>query len=257
MSQKKAYWGQFDARSEEIAKALEQRPDVIEMSKGELFLASVANILRHEYGFVAAADIDTPVDAKGDWIPLFTYPCIEYIAQFDLRDKRVFEWGSGASTLYWMSRARSVISIESDPEWFRRMNARKAENVELVLDQSDGYPGQIERREELFDLIVIDGSGYRYDCATLAHRKLARGGMIILDNADWHAMSAGVLKAAGLIQVDFSGFKVTESHTSTTSVFLHREFAFETLQSTQPAYAMGAKCALSRWDRPQVGVPDA
>lgn len=256
MSRKKAYWGQFDARPETI-KGLEQRPDVVEMSKGELFLASIANILRHEYGFVAATDLDTPLDANGAWIPLFTYPCIEYIAQFDLRDKRVFEWGAGASTLYWMSRARSVVSIESDPTWFERMIAMKDENVELILDEGDGYPGQILRQDGLFDLIVIDGGGYRYDCAMLAHRKLAPGGMIILDNADWHAMSAGQLKAAGLIQVDFSGFKVTESHASTTSVFLHREFDFKTLQPSQPAYAMGAKRTLSRWDQPQVGGPQA
>ncbi|MBN8212210.1 MAG: hypothetical protein J0M09_04770 [Xanthomonadales bacterium] len=256
MPKKKTFWGQFDARPENIS-SLEQRPDAIEMSKGELFLASIANILRHEYGFVAATDAETPHDAKSAWIPLFTYPCIEYISQFDIRDKRVFEWGAGASTLYWMSRARAVTSIESDPVWFERMNGLKTGNVDLILDQGDGYPGQILLQDGLFDIIVIDGAGYRYDCATLASRKLAPGGMIILDNADWHAMSAGELKATGLIQVDFSGFKVTESHASTTSVFLHREFDFKTLLSSQPAYAMGAKRALSRWDRPQVGQPDA
>ena len=61
--------------------------------------------------------------------------------------------------------------------------------------------------------------------------------MIILDNPAWHPTSASVLKESGLIQVDFSGFKVTESHASTTSVFLQRDFDFQTLQARQPAIA--------------------
>lgn len=59
--------------------------------------------------------------------------------------------------------------------------------------------------------------------------------MIIPDNSDWHPMSAGLLKKSGLIQVDFSGFKGTESHTSTTSVFLQRDFDFKTVQARRPA----------------------
>lgn len=246
-----AFWGQFKPRPEH--GDLAQRPDVIAMSRGEMFLAALANILRHDYGVVAAADADTPRDANGAWIPMFTYPCVEYISQFDIRDKRVFEWGAGASTMYWMARARSVVSVENDPEWYERMLRAKADNVELILDRGDGYPGQLLRREGQFDIIVIDGAGYRYDCAAIAPGKLAPGGMIVLDNADWHPESAARLKASGLIQVDFSGFKVNESHASTTSLFLHREFDFKTLSPSQPAYCMGAKRTLSSWDRPQAG----
>ena len=59
-----------------------------------------------------------------------------------------------------------------------------------------------------------------------------------------------MLRDQGLIQVDFSGFKVTEFHASTTSVFLHRDFAFPTREPMQPAYAVGAKRLMSEWDQP-------
>jgi predicted O-methyltransferase YrrM len=248
-----AFWGQFKPRPEH--GDLAQRPDVIAMSRGEMYLAALANLLRHDYGVVAAADADAPVDASGNWIPMFTYPCIEYIAQFDLRDKRVFEWGAGASTMYWMTRAKSVTSVENDQAWYERMLQTKADNVEMILDRGDGFPWQILRQDGLFDIIVIDGAGYRYDCADIAPRKLAPGGMVILDNADWHPESAARLKAAGLIQVDFAGFKVNESHASTTSVFLSRDFDFKTLAPTQPVFAMGAKRTQSTWDRPQARRP--
>lgn len=227
------------------------------MSKGEMYLAACSNILRHDYGFVAATDAETPRDANGDWIPLFTYPCIEYIRQFDLRQKRIFEWGSGASTLFFMARAKTVISVESDSIWFERMTKLKAMNVEIILDASDSFPFRIREAAGLFDVIIIDSADYRYDCAMEAIKKLAPGGMIILDNSDWYPKSAAELKKSGLIQVDFSGFKVTESHTSTTSVFLHREFNFTTLVSSQPAYGLGSKRAISDSDRPYAKPPEA
>lgn len=254
MNRPRSYWGQFAAKPEDIRR-LEQRPDVIPMSKGEMYLAACSNILRHDYGFVAATDAETPVDANGDWIPLFTYPCIEYIGQFDLQQKRVFEWGAGASTLYLMARARSVTSVESNPLWFERMQTLKKANVRLILDQTDGFPFQIRNEEGLFDVIIIDSLDYRFDCATEAIKKLAPGGMIILDNSDWYPKTAAELKKSGLIQVDFSGFKVTESHASTSSVFLHREFNFTTTLSTQPSFCLGSKRIISEYDHPYAKAP--
>lgn len=243
------YWGSYSFQPGE-ADQLDRRPDVVSISRGELFLATCCDILRNGHGFVTATDSGTPHDAQGQWIPLFTYPCIEYIRQFDLAKKKIFEWGSGASTLYWMQRAQSVISVENNPQWYERVSQMKNERVILILDQTETFPYRIRDQNGPFDVIVIDGYGYRYDCAIEALQQLARGGMIVLDNSDWHPMTAGILRKSGLIQVDFSGFKVTESHTSTTSIFLHREFDFPTLDSIQPSYCIGAKRWLSGWDRP-------
>lgn len=250
----KACWGRFTAPAAEL-RELERRPDVITMSPGEMYLAACSDILRHGHGFVAATNAGAPTDAQGAWMPLFTYPCIEYIRQFDLRTKTVFEWGSGASTMYWMQRAASVTSVENNPQWHERISRMTNGAVRLILEESDRFPFCIRDEAGLFDLIVIDAFGYRYDCAAEAIRKLAPGGMIILDNAEWHPMTAEMLKKSGLIQVDFSGFKPTESHTSTTSVFLHRAFDFPTLEATQPAYCVGAKRLLSEWDRPYAKPP--
>lgn len=250
----KTLWGCFTAEDVQT-HSLELRPDVVAMSRGEMYLASCSNILRYGHGFVAATNASEPRDGAGNWIPLFTYPCVEYLQQFDLRQKRVFEWGSGASTLYWMQRAKSVTSIENNRKWFDTMSGMKNENVRLIFDETDRFPFQIRDVAEEFDVIVIDSYGYRYDCAAEAVGKLAPGGMIILDNSDWHPACAGLLKQSGLIQVDFSGFKVTESHASTTSVFLHRDFDFPTLQSRQPAYCVGAKPIVSGWDKPYAEPP--
>jgi hypothetical protein len=246
---KEAFWGIFSAKDVK-ARSLETEPGVVCMSKGEMYLAACANILRNGYGFVSATNKGSPKDARGNWMPLFTYPCVEFIRQFDLREKRVFEWGAGASTLYWMERAASVTSVENDPQWHKVMLRMKNDVVKLVFEETDRFPFLINDEQGLFDIVVIDSRGYRYDCASEAIKKLARGGMIILDNSDWHPRTAAALKKSGLLQVDFSGFKVMESHASTTSVFLHRDFDFPTLEARQPAYCVGAKRTLSDWDRP-------
>lgn len=247
----KTSWGVFSENDAE-KRNLEHDPGTVLMSRGEMFLASCNNIMRNGYGFVEATDAEYPKDADGNWIPLFTYPCIEYIQQFDLREKRIFEWGSGASTLYWMQRAKSVVSIENNRDWFNSLSKLKNSAVRLLLEETDQFPTLIKKETGQFDVIVIDSHGYRYDCAVEAVDKLAQGGMVILDNSEWHPMSARVLKDAGLIQVDFSGFKVTESHAATTSVFLHRDFNFPTIQPRQPSYCIGAKRVVSGWDRPLV-----
>jgi hypothetical protein len=252
MSAKTAYWGRLEGRPEQV-RAFEMRPDILPMPKGEMYLAALGNLLRNEYGFIAATEVGLPCDASGNPMPLFTYPCIEYLAQFDLREKSVFEWGSGASTLYWMTRAASIVSIENNPAWFERLRPQVSANVRLVLDSTAGFASQIDAHEGPFDIIVIDSYGYRFDCAAKAVDKLAPGGIVILDNAEWHPNSAAEIRRRGLIQVDFSGFKAGEFHASTTSLFLSRDFDFKTLQPNQPAFCMGAKRVLSAWDEP--GAP--
>lgn len=249
------YWGQFDTAKVDISE-LKHNPNVLELPRGEMYLATCNHILRSQYGFVRSAEEQRPVDVRGRPIPLYTYPAIEFLDQFDYRDKSVFEYGAGSSTLYWMERARRVVSIENDPAWFDQLKSVMRSNVELCLAQGDQFPYCIERYQERFDVIVIDGAGYRYDCAVLAVECLAEGGMVILDNADWYPNCAGLLRHAGLLQVDLSGFKPTESHTSTTSLFFDRRFDFPARSNVRPRFAMGAKQAhSSEWDRPYAQRP--
>jgi hypothetical protein len=244
------FWGGFN-ENQASGDRLKRHPEAIEMSKPEMFLASCINILRNVYGFNASVEAGFATDAKGNPLPLYTYPTIEYLVQFDLKDKTVFEFGAGASTLFWQERAKQVVSVENNQDWYQRLKPKLKTNATLLLATGDAFPWAIESLPQQFDIIVIDGAGYRYDCAVAALTKLAAGGMVILDNADWHPNTAAVLKQAGLLQVDMTGFKPCECHTSTTSVFFKRDFAFNTISNRQPEYGKGAKLIHSvDWDKP-------
>jgi hypothetical protein len=172
---------------------------------------------------------------------MYTYPAIEYLRQFDFSHLRVLEWGSGNSTLWWAKRCRNVVSIEHDPKWLDTLKSSLPSNtsIRLITDAAN-YVSRAGDECELFDIIVIDGL-YRYDCSIQAVKHLRPGGMIILDNADWHFESSKKLREYDLIQIDFTGFKPAHDDVQTTSVFLHRSFRPQPLYGVQPQSGLGSR----------------
>ena len=253
--QDKLYWG-FLRQQDNPGKDLGLNPNFVEMPREEVFLASCANILRNVYGYVESVRLGNAVDRNGAELPLYTYAAIEYLDQFDYSAKRVFEFGAGASTLYWMRRAREVVSVDNSREWCDKLAPRLAGNARVLFAEGAGLPAAIRQFEAPFDVIIIDSGGYRYDCAREAVGKLADGGLVVLDNADWHPATAALLKQSVLLQVDMTGFKPCYSHTSSTSLFFHRAFDFPTVAGRQPVFGLGAKRLHSAdWDRPSDTKP--
>jgi len=203
----------------------------------------------YSYGWLKTMKEKKCLNAKGEPIPWFTYPAIDFLAQFDYSDKEVFEYGSGYSTLFWSKRAKNVVAVESYKEWYEKIKQEVGSNVSMLLSSNDRheYAEQIEKYG-LFDIIVIDGIGEsRVLCAELAKKHLRKGGMIILDNSDLWIKSAGVLrKESGLIQIDFTGFLPIISNASSTSIFISRDFDFKHLLDHQPHKSVGQPAA--QWE---------
>jgi Methyltransferase domain len=213
--------------------------------------------LAFDYGHLRSGATGTSIDASATPIPWYTYPAIEYLRQIDFAEADVFEYGSGHSTLFWASRARSVTSVEDDRAWFDSLSRRLPPNCELILEPDlYAYPGVIERTGRSFDVIVIDGAARgntRLKCARRALNVLRAGGLIILDNADWLPESARVLRTAGLIQVDMTGFGPVNGYTWTTTLFLHRACALRPRSERQPEAGTGSWP--QTWERPPSAEP--
>jgi hypothetical protein len=150
-------------------------------------------------------------------IPWITFDAFDYLDANLSSDLRIFEWGSGGSTLYWLRRNASlIVSIEHDPQWFSRMSTMTdgSSNLDyrLVLpeilpagsasgDRSDpdayvaddpGFSGYTFQRYAAaidsfpvgyFDLVMIDGRA-RPACIKHGSVKVRTGGFLVLDNAD-------------------------------------------------------------------------
>jgi hypothetical protein len=182
----------------------------------------VARIILAEQGYSRSVVTGRPVDGDGSPIPWFTYPAIEYLKQFDFSGKRVFEYGSGNSSLFWAARSASVIAVESSEEWHRNVSAMAPSNLEVRLHTDrDGYVNSIAAGSDSFDIIVVDGK-WRNACVRACEPFLSDAGFIIIDNSDRHYRACDELRDKGYFQIDFSGCSPINRYASTTSLLLKR-----------------------------------
>lgn len=186
-------------------------------------LAQNVHALAMRQGQLRSMRAGRPVDAEGLPLPWYTYPALEYLAQFDFSDSRIFEFGAGSSSTYWAERAAEVISVDSDAGWFERVRAESLSNQRVLLrQQRDSYVGALHEQPGEFDVIVIDGR-WRHACTVVAPDKLSEGGLIILDNSDKYPDAARHLRERNLFEIDFSGFGPCNGYTWTTSLFLRAD----------------------------------
>ncbi len=153
--------------------------------------------------------------------PWISFEALDFVQGYlkERRDLRIFEYGSGGSTLFWLNlEIDNCVSIEHDPDWFDVIRKRatiyqnKALDYRLVLpeliagnlDANDPanpefylstapifanhsfyrYATQIDEfPDAYFDLILVDGRS-RPACLVHSVPKVKPGGIIILDNAD-------------------------------------------------------------------------
>jgi len=220
------------------------------------FSAKACKILLFDQAYFASVRDGEFLDREKNYLPWFTYPAIEALNNWDLSDKRVFEYGSGYSTLFWASRAREVVSVEHNRAWYEKIATLVPENVRLIFApiEKDEYHPSPELREQFnkyvgaidgsFQIIVIDGyarSRVRYQCAQMALNYLDPTGIIVLDNSDWLPATSMLLREANLIEVDLNGPVPGNSYTQTTSFFFTREFNFRPAGARQPVLPIGGR----------------
>jgi len=152
-------------------------------------------------------------------LPWLTYDAIHYLTAQVRPDLKVFEYGSGGSTLFWASRTSLCVSVEHDPAWAARLRPllSEAPQVELRLVAPEPLTGAPHAASEadfadpaqylssdaayagmsfrsyvtqidafpngFFDVVVVDGRA-RPSCVAHGVAKVRPGGMFILDNAD-------------------------------------------------------------------------
>ena len=156
-------------------------------------------------------------NSVADRIPWMTFSVIDFLKKISHSEMKVFEYGSGGSTLFWSSRVKDLISVEHDRSWFEKIKAELARqnitNVKYILSESHGIPDFEKRQiqiatdyissdpgysgksfedyaktidnfpDEDFDIVVIDGRA-RPSCILHSLKKVKRGGYLVVDNSE-------------------------------------------------------------------------
>ena len=191
----------------------------------ELHLTFITDKLRNDYGFLESSRSDVPVNNKNQIMPMYTYPCYEWLDSIDWTGSKVFEFGTGYSTVWWQNKKVDYYGVEDDGEWYQRIikliNGKQLK-VKYEIDLKK-YMKTIYDYDFKFDVIVIDGQ-VRFDCIKPALEKIKDNGMIIFDNSDWHKSCKEELDKTDLIPIHFHGFKPLHVDSETTSCYIGRKF---------------------------------
>jgi predicted O-methyltransferase YrrM len=108
------------------------------------------------------------------------------------------EFGSGRSTIWFAKRIKQLISIEHDTLWHQKVQKMLKDNminnVNLHLipknkREDSGKDAEYVKIVEWFapdsvDFVLVDGV-YREFCALRSLQIIRRGGILIIDNANW------------------------------------------------------------------------
>ena len=153
-----------------------------------------------------------PCDKDGKPIPWMNYPVITFLRQRLALEHRLFEYGSGYSTLFYIERVGSVVSVEYDPQWGSRIASRIGARAQLLYCPKDidgRYCRMIHEAGVEFDVVVVDGAD-RINCFREALLVLSRRGVVIVDDAHRARAYAPIFdmaREAGFRHLFFEGMK--------------------------------------------------
>jgi len=119
---------------------------------------------------------------------------LEHLRGLMMPDFKVFEWGSGGSTIWFAERCKELVSVDDHKKWFDIVlgwiRERDLRNVDLKF-----LPGKpwhkyadaiLEYPEAHFDLVFVDGRrSVRARCIENALIRIKPGGTLLIDNSNW------------------------------------------------------------------------
>ena len=171
-----------------------------------------------------------PVDQQEQPIPWLTYSAIHFIEQKLQSNFKIFEFGSGNSTLWFAKRVQEIISIEHEADYYNLIKDKLLKLPNVVykhLKLGVPYTSEILKYQEYFDIVIIDGRD-RIACAKNSLQALKSNGIIIWDNSDRERYQEGYdyLINNGFKRIDFRGAAPISHGELQTSVFYRKENCF-------------------------------
>ncbi len=184
--------------------------------------------------------------------PWITFPAVRFLERTVRPDWRVFEFGSGASTLFFALRCREVYTVEHDNGWAEKVQKSLDRlgifNCQLRLipaelkqisDQGkayfrygstfDGWEDHTfesyvksidDHPDRSLDLVLIDGRA-REACIQHAIAKVSPGGVLVLDNSERPSYQATMNEVPNnWFRLEFPGPSAKAEFFSKTTVWI-------------------------------------
>jgi hypothetical protein len=175
-------------------------------------------------GHLRSSLLSRSVDSRGRPLPWYTFPAIDFLSSIDFSGKEVLEIGGGQSTHWWAARAKAIVTLESDKDWFEILRAGAPSNVSLThisRHSAEQNSADVERfLSELnrkFDVVILDAMA-RARIATFISNYVSHEGVLICDNSDGYGIYEG-LRSSNMHRVDFWGYVPGARRKQATSIY--------------------------------------
>jgi hypothetical protein len=177
-------------------------------------------------GWTTSLKLGRPSGPGGEPMPWMNLPIIEFLRERLSKEQRVFEYGSGYSTLFFAERVDSVISIEHDQAWLQRVREMAPSNVQVFHFElrADGlYRQSVQLHGSAADVIVIDGRD-RVNCIRESIRDASERRVLILDDSERERYDSGLrfAQGAGYRLLHFVGLR-PGTHLAGRSTVMYRD----------------------------------
>ena len=167
-------------------------------------------------------------DENGEALPWMTYNAIEFLKNNLNKNHIVFEFGCGASTLFFAKRVKKVVSLETNKKWLEivkeklfKANLRNSE-IHLMEDGLDNQNYEIFAKNygEKFDFIIID-SIKRFQCCVNSISAIKPQGSVILDDSQRknYQKNFDFFLKNNFTKQDFVGIAPADLKIKNTSIF--------------------------------------
>jgi hypothetical protein len=201
-----------------------------------------------------------PLDLQLPWISVIAKNYIEnFLSKRPSPDIKVFEYGSGGSSLFFLKYASRVISVEHDTQWFELVRNRVMEkalpgwegllikpelmqegfkeipdkgnpldyysdDVKFAQYRWQAYASSIDQySDEYFDIVMVDGRS-RPSCLYHGAKKVKKDGLLILDNAErpYYLSSGTIRKEDFKLVCSSNGVAICSPQFTQTNVYIKR-----------------------------------
>ena len=157
--------------------------------------------------------------------PLLTFSFVDWLEDQDTKQKKLIEFGSGESTIYFSKKFQKVITYEDDDYYAQIINSHNLHNVELRIFSHGFYKNDIESLISA-DYILIDihprETNNRLYIAEVLTEQVNYQNTLILDNSNLNADTYFYLKTKYKACRDFIGNN-RQGPGAVTSVFNDRK----------------------------------